>query len=44
MEFNQSVVNALELMEEDSSFLHETMNELNNIFENIVTIYMSLKI
>ncbi len=33
MEFNQSVVNALELMEEDSSFFCETMNELNNIFE-----------
>jgi DNA repair protein RecN (Recombination protein N) len=33
MEFNQSVTNALELMEVDSSFFDESMNELNNIFE-----------
>ena len=33
MEFNQNVINALELMEEDHSFFSETMNELNNIFE-----------
>ena len=34
MEFNHSVTSALELMEVDSSFFDETMNELNNIFEN----------
>ena len=33
MEFNQNVTTALELMEVDSSFFDETMNELNNIFE-----------
>ncbi|MCT7635192.1 AAA family ATPase [Aliarcobacter butzleri] len=33
LEFNQSVNNVLELMELDSSFFDETMNELNNIFE-----------
>ena len=33
MEFNQSVTSALELMEVDSSFFDESMNELNNIFE-----------
>jgi DNA repair protein RecN (Recombination protein N) len=33
MEFNQSVTNALELMEVDSSFFDEAMNELNNTFE-----------
>ncbi|MCT7630649.1 AAA family ATPase [Aliarcobacter butzleri] len=33
LEFNQSVNNVLELMEVDSSFFDETMNELNNIFE-----------
>lgn len=33
MEFNQNVTIALELMEVDSSFFDETMNELNNIFE-----------
>mgnify|MGYP003592978931 FL=1 len=33
MEFNHSVTSALELMEVDSSFFDETMNELNNIFE-----------
>ena len=33
MEFNQNVTAALELMEIDSSFFDETMNELNNIFE-----------
>ena len=33
MEFNHSVISALELMEVDSSFFDETMNELNNIFE-----------
>ena len=33
MEFNHSVTGALELMEVDSSFFDETMNELNNIFE-----------
>jgi DNA repair protein RecN (Recombination protein N) len=33
MEFNQNVTAALELMEVDSSFFDETMNELNNIFE-----------
>ena len=35
MEFNQNVTAALELMEVDSSFFDETMNELNNIFEYI---------
>lgn len=33
LEFNSSVSTALELMEEDSSFFDEAMNELNNIFE-----------
>ncbi|MFW0713887.1 AAA family ATPase [Aliarcobacter butzleri] len=33
LEFNQSVNNVLELMEVDSLFFDETMNELNNIFE-----------
>ena len=33
MEFNQSVTNALDLMEVDSSFFDESMNELNNTFE-----------
>lgn len=33
MEFNQNVTAALELMEVDSSFFDETMNELNNVFE-----------
>ena len=33
MEFNQNVTLALELMEVDSNFFDETMNELNNIFE-----------
>ena len=33
MEFNQNVTNALELMEVDSSFFDEAMNELNNVFE-----------
>ncbi len=33
MEFNQNVTAALELMEVDSNFFDETMNELNNIFE-----------
>ncbi|MBU0925747.1 AAA family ATPase [bacterium] len=33
MEFNQNVVNVLELMEVDSSFFDEAMNELNNVFE-----------
>lgn len=33
MEFNHNVVAALELMEVDSSFFDEAMNELNNIFE-----------
>ncbi len=33
MEFNHNVTSALELMEVDSSFFDETMNELNNIFE-----------
>ena len=33
MEFNHNVISALELMEVDSSFFDETMNELNNIFE-----------
>ena len=33
MEFNQNVTAALELMEIDSNFFDETMNELNNIFE-----------
>ena len=32
-EFNHNVVNALELMEIDSSFFDEAMNELNNTFE-----------
>ena len=32
-EFNHSVINALELMELDSSFFDEAMNELNNTFE-----------
>ena len=33
MEFNQNVTNVLELMEVDSSFFDEAMNELNNVFE-----------
>jgi len=33
MEFNHNVTQALELMEVESSFFDETMNELNNIFE-----------
>jgi DNA repair protein RecN (Recombination protein N) len=33
MEFNQSVTSALELLEVDSSFFDEAINELNNIFE-----------
>ena len=33
MEFTHNVNSALELMEVDSSFFDETMNELNNIFE-----------
>ena len=33
LNFRQSVSNSLELLEEDSSFFDETMNELNNIFE-----------
>ena len=33
LSFRQSVSNTLELLEEDSSFFDETMNELNNIFE-----------
>ena len=33
MEFNQNVTLALELMEVDSNFFDESMNELNNIFE-----------
>ncbi len=33
MEFSHNVITALELMEVDSDFFDETMNELNNIFE-----------
>lgn len=33
LSFRQNVSNTLELLEEDSSFFDETMNELNNIFE-----------
>uniref|UniRef100_UPI004047965B AAA family ATPase n=1 Tax=Aliarcobacter sp. TaxID=2321116 RepID=UPI004047965B len=33
MDFNQSVTSALELLETDSSFFDEAINELNNIFE-----------
>ena len=33
MEFNHNVTNALELMEVNSSFFDEAMNELNNVFE-----------
>ena len=33
MEFNHNVTQALELMEVDSCFFDETMNELNNVFE-----------
>jgi len=33
LNYSQSVSNTLELLEEDSSFFDETMNELNNIFE-----------
>ena len=33
MDFNNDVTSVLELMEEDSSFFDEAMNELNNIFE-----------
>ena len=33
MEFNQNVTNVLELMEVDSSFFDEAMNELTNLFE-----------
>ncbi len=32
-EYNNAVVKVLELLEEDSSFFDESMNELNNIFE-----------
>ncbi len=34
MEFNHSVTQALELMEINSSFFDEAMNELSNVFEN----------
>ena len=34
LEFNQSVSTALELLEVDSNFFDETMNELTSIFEN----------
>ena len=34
MEFNQNVTSVLELMEVDSSFFDEAMNELTSIFEN----------
>lgn len=34
MEFNQNVTSALELMEVDSSFFDEAMNELTNVFES----------
>ncbi len=33
MEFTHNVTSALELMEVDSNFFDETMNELNNVFE-----------
>ena len=33
MEFTHNVNSALELMEVDSNFFDETMNELNNVFE-----------
>jgi DNA repair protein RecN (Recombination protein N) len=33
MDFNQSVISALELLDVDSSFFDEAMNELTNIFE-----------
>jgi DNA repair protein RecN (Recombination protein N) len=33
LEFNNSVSSVLELLEEDSTFFDEAMNELNNIFE-----------
>ena len=33
LNYRHSVSNTLELLEEDSSFFDETMNELNNIFE-----------
>jgi DNA repair protein RecN (Recombination protein N) len=33
MDFNQNVTTALELLEVDSSFFDEAMNELNNVFE-----------
>lgn len=33
LDFNQSVNSVLELLEVDSTFFDETMNELNNIFE-----------
>lgn len=33
LDFNKNVNSALELMEVDSTFFDETMNELNNIFE-----------
>ena len=33
LNYRQDVSNTLELLEEDSSFFDETMNELNNIFE-----------
>ncbi|PUE66834.1 AAA family ATPase [Arcobacter lacus] len=42
LEFNQSVNNVLELMEVDSSFFDETMNELNNIFEKFNDSLMEL--
>ena len=34
IEFNHNVIQALELMEVDTSFFDEAMNELTNIFEN----------
>ena len=34
LNYRQSVSNTLELLEVESSFFDETMNELNNIFEN----------
>jgi len=33
MDFNQNVITALELLEVDSTFFDEAMNELNNVFE-----------
>ena len=40
MEFTHNVTSALELMEVDSSFFDETINELNNIFENQKMMYI----